>query len=584
MALPERLPAYRALLFMLVFSLAGGAGASAQTMTAVEAPIPCVLVATGDGTARAVSPRALSPATRRQLRAARRPPAGPRNEAEGPTVSTTTANDPRATANITVNYTGFTEQARQAFQRAVDIWARHIESSQPVVVDAKFKSFEEENVLGSAGPSLFYRDFPSAPEENTFYPTALADALAGQDLSLADNDPDNDGEADIFASFNSDFDWFYGEDAQNAQPDQFHFTTVVLHELGHGLGFLGSADVEDGTGSIGLGEDDFPVIYDVFTEDSGGTSLLNEEVYPNPSDALGDVLTDQVLFDGEQARLGAPERGVSGSPPPELFTPDTWDEGSSYSHLDEDEYPGAEDDPDALMTPKFGRREIARSPGGITCGIFGDMGWKLGVACQVSLGVLEGDLAIENTEAVTTERKGDQVRLTFTNTVVNVDRFVISRCFGDCGAGGMYETVATVDAQGGGQQTYEVLVDVPTPGRYTFRVELFRNGGDDALLTTIETQIVEPEGDFSISGAFPNPARSRTQLRLVASSDSGADVTNATAALYDARGRHVRSLAVAGNDGQATITVEAGGLASGIYYVRVKGEDFLETRSVVVVQ
>lgn len=598
MALPERSPVRRAFLFMSVLLLAGAMAASAQApagagqIEAREARIPCVLVATGDGTVRAVSPQSLSPATRRKLRTARLRTPGQRPQAEGPVVTTSTANNPRATADITVNYTGFTEQARQGFQRAVDIWARHIESSQPIVVDANFRSFEEENVLGSAGPNFFYRDFSNAPKDGTFYPHPLAEALAEQDISgsTATSEDDN---AEIIASFNSDFDWFYGDDIEDVQPGQFDFTTVVLHELGHGLGFLGSADVQNGQGSIGLGDSNFPMVYDTFTEDPGGTSLLNNDVYPNPSEALADVLTDRnpnddmestVLFDGEQARLGAPEAGQSGSPRPKLFTPDQWDEGSSYSHLDEDEYPGAAGDPDALMTPQFGRREAARSPGGITCGIFGDMGWELGAACQISLGVLEGNLAIENAEVVTSSGRGNQVRLEFANTVANADRFVISRCFGDCGASSdMYETVATVQAQSG-QTEYEVLVDVPTPGRYTFRVELFRSGIDDALLTTIETQIVEPEGDFSLSEAFPNPARSRTELRLVASSGSDTEVTNATAALYDSRGRRVRPLDIEGSDGQATITVSAGGLASGVYYVRVEGDDLSQTRSVVVVQ
>ena len=41
--------------------------------------------------------------------------------------------------------------------------------------------------------------------------------------------------------------------------------SVVLHELGHGLGFAGSMDVDGALGSWGLGTA-FPIIYDRFVE------------------------------------------------------------------------------------------------------------------------------------------------------------------------------------------------------------------------------------------------------------------------------------------------------------------------------
>ena len=60
---------------------------------------------------------------------------------------------------------------------------------------------------------------------------ALADAIAGRDTYA--------GRVDLTASFNSNdkVNWYYGTDG-NTPSGQFDFVTVVLHELGHGLGFF----------------------------------------------------------------------------------------------------------------------------------------------------------------------------------------------------------------------------------------------------------------------------------------------------------------------------------------------------------
>ncbi|MDH3267723.1 MAG: hypothetical protein OEM46_02595 [Ignavibacteria bacterium] len=57
-------------------------------------------------------------------------------------------------------------------------------------------------VLGSAGANYIAANFPSAPLSNTWYPAALANALAGFDLSVPDHD--------INANFNSTFpNWYF---------------------------------------------------------------------------------------------------------------------------------------------------------------------------------------------------------------------------------------------------------------------------------------------------------------------------------------------------------------------------------------
>ncbi|MDX1420149.1 MAG: hypothetical protein R3181_09295 [Rubricoccaceae bacterium] len=269
-----------------------------------------------------------------------------------------------AAADIRVTYDGFSDDAQAAFQAAVDVWAEHITSPVPIRINARCTDLGG-NLLGSAGPFLV-RNFGGAPVANTWYPYALADALSGRDLDAS--------RVDIQADFNSGFDrWYLGTDGQGP-GDQVELFTVVLHELGHGLGFIGSAAVENGMGSFGLEQDpSTPFVFDRFAEDAQGRSLLNQSVYPQPSAALADVLTDRVFFGGSAVEA------VYGQPAP-LFAPPSWNAGSSFSHFDETLFPPSE--PDGLMTPLIAPGEKKESPGPLLCAALQDLGWGLSPACD----------------------------------------------------------------------------------------------------------------------------------------------------------------------------------------------------------
>ena len=201
--------------------------------------------------------------------------------------------DHPATATFIVTYNGFTPAAQAAFQYAVNIWSSLLTSPVPIRVRATWTPLGP-GVLGSAGAATLYRDFAGAPQAGTWYAVALAEKLAGSDLNPTDS-------SDINASFSSVFaNWYFGTDG-NTPPGDYDFVSVVLHELGHGLIFAGSMSVSSGQGSWGLGSG-FPFIYDRFTEDGAGQSLINTSAYPNPSIALATALqSNAVFFDGPQA-------------------------------------------------------------------------------------------------------------------------------------------------------------------------------------------------------------------------------------------------------------------------------------------
>ena len=262
-----------------------------------------------------------------------------------------------------------------SFQSAVEIWSQSISSDVPIFVAAVLQPLGT-NVLGSAGPTRIYANGPGL-ERDTWYGNALADKLIGTDL-----DPTL---YDIVARFSTVFpNWYYGTDG-NTPAGDFDFRTVVLHELGHGLGFFGSMFVDNATGigdwGFGIPDPVYPAIYDRLAHDRNGKQLLKQNKYANFSTELGDVLLDDPLvFRGPRIAKATNGKGARiftildlgpGNEIPGLTN--IWLPGSSYSHMDFFTYRGSED---GLMVPFLSRGLSLDDPGPIVRAIFDDIGWN----------------------------------------------------------------------------------------------------------------------------------------------------------------------------------------------------------------
>jgi hypothetical protein len=288
------------------------------------------------------------------------------------------------TAKINVTYIGFSPAAKAAFQAAVDIWQTQIHSAVPIDVVADWSNltamYGDDSILGAAGPTTFVKNFDNAPVQNVYYPAALANAIAGSDQlppNVCNSDPsfpDASG-AEITASFNSaQADWYYGVNGTPG-PGQVDLESVVLHELGHGLGFVGTYDGLDpntgndlGRGYFGLSGDGLnPTIFDTFATDSSGTPL---STYGSNTTGLGNILRGGA----NGARwAGTAGMAANGGTRPLLFSSNPWQPGSGFSHLDEATYPA--NSGNALMSPALHFGEIEHSVGPIVLGMFQDMGW-----------------------------------------------------------------------------------------------------------------------------------------------------------------------------------------------------------------
>ncbi|CAH1002497.1 hypothetical protein LEM8419_03376 [Neolewinella maritima] len=274
-------------------------------------------------------------------------------------------------------------EARASILFAGNVWGSFLQSDVPINVAVDWRDRGDERLLASAGPTSVFAEFRGAPDSSVWYPTALAEALFGAEL----NEPDS---ADIAVTVNSTANWNFNTTGplSRARTD---LATVMIHELGHGLGFLSSIRVDsiaDTTANIGFtgsdGVDRF-IIYDNFLETPPGLRLVDTFEFGAaglPSAGRLTAIITQLDWAGDS---GVAKNGGELVP---MFAPATFDVGSSVSHMDESTY--RRGTPDALMTPQIGNGEAIRVPGQIPLGIFFDIGWPLNFdATVISTGTSE---------------------------------------------------------------------------------------------------------------------------------------------------------------------------------------------------
>jgi hypothetical protein len=287
-------------------------------------------------------------------------------------------------STINVTYNGFSGPAETAFQYAVDIWANTLSSTVPITINANYVELNP-GVLGSAGPTGFYQLTGGLPD--TIYPAALAEKLVGTELGGANS-------VDIQCNFSNQINWYFGTDA-NPSFNQFDFVSVVLHELGHGLGFLGFGRTNaNGTQGV-LRNSGFLSPYDNYVENSAGIDI---DQFADPSFALLTQFTSGNLF------INSPlSTAENGGTQPEIWAPSNFNPGSSYSHWDDNVFPN--NNVNSLMTPTIGNGQANHDTGPITRGLFEEFGWTICDALSVD------DLTLQSLEVSPNPFK-DAIRIT----------------------------------------------------------------------------------------------------------------------------------------------------------------------------
>jgi len=183
--------------------------------------------------------------------------------------------DPASTAGGNPGLT-IGEQRLEAYKEAARIWDSELDVDQQVVVQAVFVGLScgpDSGVLGAAGALTVFRDFGGPTFPNTWYSAAVANEISGFDLGGTVPDPGFQAPPysdEIFSLFNSDLGkpgclensgWYYGLDGDNP-PGTIDFLAVLVHELGHGLGFQTFTDDSTGQNFLGFPDQWSRFLYD----------------------------------------------------------------------------------------------------------------------------------------------------------------------------------------------------------------------------------------------------------------------------------------------------------------------------------
>ena len=278
-----------------------------------------------------------------------------------------------------VKYNNFPEWAKKEVQTAIDVWAANFKSSVVISVDASWGRSSSWGVLGSARPGSFFSGFTGAPDPSLWYPSALANALAGKDLDEAN--------PEIVIQVNSSAPWNLRGDGVPTS-NEYDLQSVFLHELGHGLGFL-SNDIYDPY--FGFGSLDQPTPFDAYLQTSDGRRLPD---LPTPSQELATAFTTYLVWSGP---LGI---SANGGVKPRMFTPARYESGSSTSHLDEATFSNS--GIDSLMTPSLDPGEVFKEPGPLLLAMMEDMRNKppLGIAADIPLSPRNAQAYISDSSAL----------------------------------------------------------------------------------------------------------------------------------------------------------------------------------------
>ena len=211
------------------------------------------------------------------------------------------------------------QQRLNAFTFAANTWAATLTSDVTINIQAQFTPLActaTGATLGSAGATQIFRDFTGAPLAGHWYSYALANKLFGAELGT--------GTPQINANFNSNLGlnanclpgspFYLGFD--NNHGTAIDLVAVLLHELGHGLGFQTFTN-----GTTGNYNGGFPSAWDRYLLDN--TTNKTWDTMTAAERAASAINTQHLVWTGANVTASVPAVLQLGTPQLAITAPST---------------------------------------------------------------------------------------------------------------------------------------------------------------------------------------------------------------------------------------------------------------------
>ena len=269
-------------------------------------------------------------------------------------------------AEVKIIFPDADAKALRDAQAAADIWSAYLDTDVDIHVRI---AWIERGPTGFAYHNAV-RNQPHLPVKDVWYPSALANVLAGARQSDED-------DINIFLSKKANW-YFQSED--RIRPDQTDFLNVMVHEIAHGLGISSATFLpwDGGPASIGYPndyvnyfdysfplheQDGTPLLYDSLLRLEDGRTLFE---FPSPSNELAAILRDaRISFSGPHAT--AANRGQT------VFV-----SRGAVAHI-----PQLTLSTTPIMLPNSGGGESIHQPDAILLGMLEDLGWPIVERCKI---------------------------------------------------------------------------------------------------------------------------------------------------------------------------------------------------------
>lgn len=309
-------------------------------------------------------------------------------------------NDPTPFTPVGGNNATTLGQARlNVFKQAAQIWGAALISPQLVVVGSRMCRFSQSScvqptdtctstsgTLGEGGPFGFFKNFANAPLRDVYYPMALANALANANVDA--NDSQNPNAESVLLAINADVDssgclggggFYYGLDDRPGR-NQVDLLQVLVHEMGHGLGFTSFVDETTGVGGDPSAPEQLG-IYDQFVYWERQHLFWPQMTAAQRASSAVD--SGLLSWNGASvnAVTGLLSAGVTASGHLQLYAPNPDQPGSNVSHWDTAVSPN-------LLQQPFLSPSVAPVHGvDFTICALHDMGWPVvaGIGCPDGL-------------------------------------------------------------------------------------------------------------------------------------------------------------------------------------------------------